>query len=373
MDLNMFLASQLGNNTVYEYMIALLIVIGVVLGLAIISFFVKAYFKFIQKKYGKNTLVGKIFSALGWPLFLVIGLKFTSLVLNHSDTSLKVINYALSLVIVFYSVKILSNVIRYTYLKIIERKKTEDDKFDSAAQEIYSTLFIILLWFIAFIYSLSLFNLNIYSIITGLGLFSVAIGFAMQNVLSDLFATISIYFDKPFGKGDFIVVGTDMGTVDRIGVKSTRIKTLQGEELVVSNRELTETRVRNFRNMDRRRVVFTVGVTYDTSLEKLKEIPKIIENILNKMDSADFSRAHFKEFGDSSLIFEGVYFIKSKEYGLYMDTHQQFNLELLKEFRKKSIVIAFPTRTLWINEEKSVKKNVRSETRKKSGVKKVKK
>ncbi|MFP4567511.1 MAG: mechanosensitive ion channel family protein [Candidatus Woesearchaeota archaeon] len=198
--------------------------------------------------------------------------------------------------------------------------------------------------------------MNLLTIFAGLGLASVVIAFALQNVLSDLFASVAIYFDRPFGKGDFIITGTDMGTVQSIGIKSTRIKTLNGEELIVSNRELTDTRVRNFKNMEKRRVALNVGVQYDTPLDKLKKIPKIIEKIFEKINDAELSRAHFKSFMDSSLEFEAIYFIKSKEYQLYMDTQQYVNLEIIKIFRKEGIEFAFPTRTLHVNDMKKKEK-----------------
>jgi small-conductance mechanosensitive channel len=166
--------------------------------------------------------------------------------------------------------------------------------------------------------------------------------------LADIFASFSIHFDKPFKVGDFIIIGNDMGTVKKIGIKSTRITTLEGDELVVSNRDLTETRVHNYKRMRKRRVSFELGVEYSTPVKKLKKIPKIVEGIIKGIDLLEFDRAHFKNFGDFSLNFEVVYYLKSKDYNVYMDKQQEINLKIKEKFDKERIKIAFPTQQIFL-------------------------
>jgi small-conductance mechanosensitive channel len=181
---------------------------------------------------------------------------------------------------------------------------------------------------------------------------AIVIGFALQHVLSDFFSAFSIYFDKPFEIGDFIIVGDYSGTVTKIGMKSTRVQLLQGEELVLANSELTKTSIRNFKKMKRRRINFSFGVTYDTPLKKLKMIPEIIKKIINpeKLEHVHrLDRIHFTEFGDFSLNFEVVYYMKSQDYVKYRDTQQEINFRIKEAFEKEGIEMAFPTQTIFLN------------------------
>lgn len=351
--LNNFLTTEFQGNLVQDYLVALLIMILIFAGLAIAVFVFKKILKKIDDRNPKKQLFFlKILEAFSWPLFLVIGLSIASVSLVQTELLSKILKYILIVVVTIYITKVVVKVINYTSHKIVKREEKLSSGKDPAVIEIYAKLLSILAWLVALIILLLIFDVNLGAIFTGLGLASVAIAFALQNVLADIFASVSIYFDKPFTKGDFVVTKDDMGFVQKIGIKSTRIKTLNGEELIISNRELTETRVRNFKHMERRRVALNVGVQYDTPLEKLEKIPKIITKILSKIDEAELSRAHFKSFQDSSMEFEAVYFIKNKDYQLFMDIQQRVNLELVKVFRKEKISFAFPTRTVHMFQEK---------------------
>ncbi len=186
-------------------------------------------------------------------------------------------------------------------------------------------------------------------LVVGLGVGGIAIAFALQNTLSDVFSAFSIYFDRPFEIGDFIVVGNNSGTVTSIGVKSTRIKLLQGEELVLSNKELATAQVRNFRKLQKRRITFTIGVTYDTPLDKLKRIPEIIKKIIESVELAELFKVNFTEFGDYSLKFMVIYHVKVADYGSYLDTQQAINYAIKEAFEKEGINIAFPTQTIYVS------------------------
>jgi small-conductance mechanosensitive channel len=212
----------------------------------------------------------------------------------------------------------------------------------------------VIVYVFALLIILAIFEVNLSSVVVGLGVGGIAIALALQNILSDALSAFSIYFDRPFEIGDFIVVGDYAGTVNKIGIKSTRIQLLQGEELVISNKELTTTSVRNFKKLQRRRIVFTVKVTCDTPVEKLKKIPQIIAKILKETDMADLDRVHFRQFGDFSLDFEVVYYIKTGDYTRYMDIQQQINYGILAEFEKEKIEMAYPTQKIfYVNERKA--------------------
>jgi small-conductance mechanosensitive channel len=199
---------------------------------------------------------------------------------------------------------------------------------------------------ISFLFILNNLGVNITSLAAGLGVGGLAVAFALQGVFADLFASISIYLDRPFNVGDYIVIGADSGTVKKIGLKSTRITTLQGEELVVSNKELTETRVKNYKRMRKRRVAFYFGVEYGTGYTKLDKIPKIIEKIIKSVKDVDFDRANFTEFGDSALNFEVIMYINNRDYTIYRQIQEKINLKIVQEFNKEKISMAFPTQTI---------------------------
>jgi len=187
--------------------------------------------------------------------------------------------------------------------------------------------------------------------VAGFGIGGVAVALAVQSVLGDLFASLSIILDKPFVVGDFIVVDNLRGTVERVGVKTTRLRSLDGELLVFSNGDLLKSRIRNFRRMYDRRVEFTLGVTYRTPLEKLRRIPQWLREIIAAQPRTRFDRAHFKQYGDSALVFEIVYYVLDRDYNLYMDIHQAINLAICEHFGREGIEFAFPTRTVYLTEE----------------------
>ena len=205
---------------------------------------------------------------------------------------------------------------------------------------------------IAFFIILALLEIDLSGVALGGAVTAIVIGFALQSVLADAFSAFSIYFDRPFEIGDFIVVGDYSGTVIKIGMKSTRVQLLQGEELVLPNSELTKTSVRNFKKMKKRRITFSFGVTYDTPTKKLEKIPNIINNIIDpkKLENVHkLDRVHFTEFGDFSLNFDIVYYMTSQDYVKYRDTQQSINLAIKEAFEKEGIEMAFPTQTINLN------------------------
>lgn len=202
------------------------------------------------------------------------------------------------------------------------------------------------LWVLGALVVVQNFGINVTSLVAGLGIGGIAVALAAQNVLADLFSSFSIIFDKPFKVGDFIVVGTDAGTVRHVGMKTTRMQSLDGEEIVLSNQELTNARVQNYGRMEERRVAFDIGVVYETSQSNLEKIPAIIEEVVGGVEGARFGRSHFKAFGDFALVFETVFFITSGNYDEYMDAQQNILLEVKRRFDEEGIAFAYPTQTV---------------------------
>lgn len=207
----------------------------------------------------------------------------------------------------------------------------------------------IVLWSIAVLVTLDNLGFNITTLMASLGIGGIAVALAVQNILGDIFSSVSIALDKPFVIGDFIVVDSYMGTVEYVGLKTTRIRSLGGEQIIFSNTELLKNRIRNFKRMQERRVLFEFGIAYETSLENIERIPKMVEEIISshKLETR-FDRAHFKSYGDSALQFEVVYYVLSADYNSYMNVQQAINLALLKRFRHYGIAFAYPTRTLYV-------------------------
>lgn len=193
-------------------------------------------------------------------------------------------------------------------------------------------------------------GVNVTSLIAGLGIGGIAVALAMQNILGDLFASLTIALDKPFVIGDFIVVGSEMGTVEYVGLKTTRVRSLSGEQLVFGNADLLSSRVRNYKRMSERRVVFGFGVVYATPPETLEAINAIVRRAVEAQSNVRFDRCHFHRFGASSLDFEAVYFINSPDYNTHMDAQQAVHLSIARAFRDQSIEFAFPTQTLYLSD-----------------------
>jgi small-conductance mechanosensitive channel len=213
----------------------------------------------------------------------------------------------------------------------------------AASVNILRFVALLVVWIVALLMLLANLGIEIMPLVAGLGIGGIAIALAVQNVLGDLFASLSIALDKPFRIGDFIITGEEKGTVERIGIKSTHLRSLTGELIVMPNGELLKSRLRNYANMSERRIAFTIGITYETPREKVREVPGIIERAIRSQEKTRFDRAHFASFGDFALVFEAVYYVLDKEYGPYMDIQQAVNLQLVEEFAKRGIEFAYPT------------------------------
>ncbi len=216
----------------------------------------------------------------------------------------------------------------------------------------------IVLWATILLLLLDNLGFNISALVTSLGIGGVAIALAIQNILGDLFASLSIAMDKPFVVGDSIAVDAYSGTVIRIGLKTTRVQSDSGEELIFSNGDLLRSRVHNFKRMSERRIVFTFGVTYETQSSQIEKINAIVKQAIDSQAKTRFGRVHFKQFGDSSLEFEAVYFMLDQDYLCYMDAQQAINIAMLSGFSAEGIDFAFPTQTINIaslpSEDKAV-------------------
>lgn len=216
----------------------------------------------------------------------------------------------------------------------------------------------IVLWSVVFLLALDNLGVDITTLIAGLGIGGIAIALAAQNILGDLFASLTIVLDKPFVIKDFLIVNDLMGTVEHVGLKTTRVRSLSGEQLVFSNADLLSSRIRNYGRMFERRVVFSVGVVYQTPRSKLQAIPEILRSAIEAQETTRFDRAHFKEYGPYSLNFEAVYYVLDPSYNTYMDIQQAINFFIHEEFEEQEIEFAYPSQTVFVAESSQPRSSV---------------
>lgn len=234
-------------------------------------------------------------------------------------------------------------------------KRTRDtDAASATTASVLGFIGRVVLWSVLLLMILGNLGFDITALVASLGIGGIAVALALQNILGDIFASLSIALDKPFVIGDFLIVDDVLGTVEYIGLKTTRLRSLGGEQIVFANNDLLKSRIRNYKRMFERRVVFTFGVTYQTKHAQLKQIPVMVRKIIEGLEKTRFDRAHFKEYGDSSLNFEVVYYVLSPDYNIYMDIQQAINLAIFEQFAQAGIDFAYPTRTLYVSQASAI-------------------
>lgn len=345
---NDFLKQSFLGNQVLDY----LIFIGLfLLGVLFLKLFVKAFIVKV-KKWTKNTksnlddFLIMVFEKIIMPA-LYFGIFYLSVnFLKLDETLEKALAILATAVITVVVARVVVSLVRYGF-KVYLQRRGDDTAMEKSLKGILN-LTKFLIWGIAVLFFLDNLGFEVSTVIAGLGIGGVAVALAAQAVLGDLFSYFAILFDRPFQVGDFIIIGDYLGSIEKIGIKTTHIRSLGGEQLVFSNTDLTNSRIRNYKRMEKRRVLFKLGVIYQTESEKLKEIPKIIENIIKSVNDTVFDRAHFYSYGDFSLNFEVVYYVIGSDYNKYMDIQQQMNLKIKEEFESRNIEFAYPTQTLFV-------------------------
>jgi small-conductance mechanosensitive channel len=236
--------------------------------------------------------------------------------------------------------------IRFWFTRRFDARVHEDPEGSSTLVAM-SFLARVILWSVLLLVVLNNLGVNITTLVTGLGIGGVAIALAGQTILADFFSSFAITLDKPFRVGDFIIVGDFKGTVERIGLKTTSVRSLDGEQIVFSNSDLLKSRIRNYKRMTERRVLFHIGVTYQTPHERLEDIKRIIREVIEAVDRTRVDRVHFLKYGDFALVFEVVYYVLDRDYKLYMDIQDQINSGIYRRFAEIGVEFAYPTRTVF--------------------------
>lgn len=334
-------------NTLEEYATALVVFVVFTVVFKVMQWIILSHLARLAEKTETDiddTLI-RIVKSLKPQFYYFIAFFFASKFLTFTDLVTSIVNGILIAWIVYQVVIALQILIDWVVDKQFKRETAKEGQ---GMLRMLGNIAKWSLWVVGGLLVLSNLGVNITSLVAGLGIGGIAIALALQNVLSDLFSSFSIYFDKPFQVGDYIVIGEISGTVEKIGIKTTRIRALQGEEVVISNQELTSARVQNFKKLKERRITFSFGVTYETSNTKLKKIPEIVQEIIEAEKNIRFNRIFFTQFGDSALIFDVVYYVTSNEYSVYLKAQQNMNFKIKEAFGKEGIDMAYPTQTVYL-------------------------
>lgn len=344
-----FLHQYFLGNEVFGYLIALALLTG---GLAAVRVFKYIVLKRMERWASRSQtriddfLVASVRKSLMPLLYYgAVYLAVRSLALNPAITkALAVFGTAL---VTVASVRFILEAVRFGLFEIWLAKRSDAANLERQLKAAMPVL-TVFVWALGIVFLLDNLGFKISTLVAGLGIGGVALALASQTVLADTFSYFAIMLDRPFELDDFIILGDYMGTVEHIGIKTTRIRSLGGEQLVFSNKDLTDSRIRNYKRMQIRRVVFKLGVTYDTPVAKLKKATALIHDIIAKTPDTRFDRAHFASYGDFNLVFEVVYYVLSADYNKYMDVQQEINLAIKEAFEKERIEFAFPTQTIYM-------------------------
>ncbi len=346
-----WLEFELWGNSIQKWLIALGVTVAVILALRIFKGVVLRRLRSITEKTKTHLddLVVETLQGTKGIFYLVLGVCAGSRLLDLSPK----LDHG---IVVFTSVAFFVQVgawIHGAVQRAVDGYQSEPRESEGGRTMVAAIGFItrLVVWAIVLLLILSNLGIEVSALVAGLGIGGVAAAFAMQNVLGDLFASLSIYFDRPFDIGDFIVIDDFMGNVDAIGLRSTRLLGLGGEQLVFANGDLAKSRIRNYRRMSERRVLFRIGIEYNLPYAKVERVAEILRECVDEAEGIRLDRAHFAEYGDSSLQYEVVHYVQSSDYTEFMERQHHLNLAVYRRFEEEGIPFAFPTRTVHVVNE----------------------
>jgi small-conductance mechanosensitive channel len=344
-----FLQTQIASNTLQTWLIMAAIVIAVLLLAGVLRFILIKQLVRLDKRNEVPLwpILLAVVRRTKWVFLFILALFVGLLFIEMPTSSRKIIN-TIVIVSLIIQIGLWAAIALKVMIEQYRKKQLEKDPASLTTLNVLNFSGRIILWSIVLLLILDNLGVNITALVAGLGVGGIAVALAIQTILGDLFASLSIVLDKPFVVGDFLIVGDLLGSVEYVGLKTTRLRSLSGEQLIFSNSDLLKSRIRNFGRMYERRVQFDIGVTYQTPREKIVMIPEIIREAVEKLDKTRFDRSHFKEYGDFALIFESVYYVIGADYNLYMDIQQAINLHIHERFEQEGIEFAYPTQTLFI-------------------------
>jgi small-conductance mechanosensitive channel len=340
-------------NTIQKYIVAIGIFVLVIIVVKVFRLIVlrrlKKWAEKTETTFDDFILIGIKNSVI--PILYYSAIYFAARSLNLSDSVRNIFDVLSIVVVTFFIIRLITSTLDFSIISYTAKQDAGDKKAKQLKS--ISALARIIIWCVALVFLLDNLGFDISAVVAGLGIGGIAVALAAQSILGDLFSYFIIFFDKPFELGDYIKVGDKNGTIEHIGIKTTRIRALSGEQLVFSNTDLTSSRLHNFKKLQKRRKVFMLGVIYETPAEKLKIIPDIVKDIITEEEKSDYDRGHFKTFGDFSLNFEFVYYVLSPDYATYMDTQHNINMKIFNKFKEEGIEFAYPTQLVYVNKADS--------------------
>ncbi len=345
--------TQVAGNTVAEWLIALGIAIAVVIALLVVRGFAVSRIKSLADRTHTRVddLIAEVLAHTRTFFLIAVGIGVAKAWVDITPEWTGRLRSAL--VIAFFAqVGLWGTAAARFLLDNYRRDKLQSDRGAATMVGLLQFLIVLLVWSVVLLLALDNLGVNITALVAGLGVGGIAIALAVQNILGDLFASLAIILDKPFVVGDFIKVGDEVGTVEHIGLKTTRVASITGEQLVFSNADLLSARIRNFARMQERRILFTLGVTYQTPRADLERIPQLIRQAIEAQNNVRFDRSHFSNYGAFSLDFESVYFVLTPAYDQYMDAQQSIYLRIHQAFETHGIEFAYPTQSLFLTRSK---------------------
>lgn len=350
----MFLNKVFYNSTIQEWLLSLLIMIIVVAVMIILKKILSHQLHVVAQRTRNDwdNLVAELIDKTKVFLLLLIALYGGFLTLSLPQNILTLTKKVLILALLLQGAIWGSHILRF-WNRQYKEKKVKISSTTVTTLLRMGFILRVVLWMLIVLLALDNLDVDITALVAGLGITGVAVALAVQNILSDLFGALSIILDRPFVIGDFIIVDEYMGAIEQIGLKTTRIRSISGELLIFSNSDLLKSRIRNYKHMHERRVVFSIGVTYETHYKKLQAIPLMLREIIDAKKLVHFDRAHFKEYGPYSLNFEVVYWLQDSDYNVYMDIQQAINLEIFQRFEQEGIEFAYPTQSLYVKKQTS--------------------
>jgi len=343
-------------NTIYDYAIALLIFVVSIIIISILRKITNKILDNWSEKTGTpiDSILVKLLHRFIIP-FLYYGAFYYSIKsLNLIPKISHFFDIVSAIIITFIVIRLIISTINYLLTGYFRRQAKGNEKPKQIKG--ITTIISIMIWGLGLVFLLDNLGFKISAIVTSLGIGGIAVALAAQAVLKDFFSYFVIFFDRPFELGDFITVGDKSGSVEQIGIKTTKLRAVSGEQVIFANSMLTDAKIHNFKRMQNRGIVFKINVTYQTTYEQLKEIPALVKKIIEELHNVTFDRGHFTTLGDTALIFEFAYFVNSSDYIEYMNIQQAINLKILDEFNKRGIIFAYPGPTVIIQNDKEQKK-----------------
>ena len=337
-------------NTVEDYLIAAAVFLGVLLVLPIARAIILRRLKALSQRTVNDLddlLHDLLRRVVGPSVYLITALYFSTLFLTLQESLGGLVQGVVVIVLAIKVAQVLQGFAAYG----IRKGTAQTAKNDPAHAAMLTNMIWLarfMIWAATLLFVFDNLGVNITAFVASLGIGGVAVALAAQSVLGDAFSSFAIFMDKPFQVGDFIIVGDLLGTVEQVGFKTTRLRSLGGEQLIFSNSDLTSSRIKNYKRMRERRIAFSIGVVYQTPVEQVKAISPMIKRVVDEHEYARFDRAHFKSFGDFALIYEVVFYVLRPDYNTYMDVQQSINVRLIEEFQKAGIEFAYPTQQLYV-------------------------